>query len=471
MTRLLLILLCACLISPAVADLPASQVWLDHLQQDLLPFWTLPDALGTPPGNFPTYRCNNGHAANPERPCPELVQRPNWMEGSIDRQYPRMQGRQTYAYALAYHLTGNPEYLADARAGANWLRQNWLDAQGDVPSYVEYGRPDAGATVRTAQDLAYAEVGMSMLYYVDRDPALLRDIEKLKQHIFSNFRSADGSHLTWLAASADNGRQELVSQLDQINAYMLLLTPIVPEPLHSEWLHDLRWLTNIVRQQYYDPDSGKFMGLIGAEGKTPGGWHNDYGHTIKSFWMLERAGHVLNDPELVAWAREHGAKVLQEAYVTDTGSWARRWKDNGERDLGNDWWIYCELDQMTATLALDDPQYRTLLEHTYPYWLEHFVDHHNHEVWGSVHADGSPSTGLKIHLWKNGFHQFEHTLVAYITTQGMAGQPITLYYAYPPQHAPKVLQPYLFHGKVLKSSSFALPGRGRGEKVEFQLQE
>src|SRR5687767_11229066 len=32
--------------------------WLEHLEADILPFWTTEPARGVPVGNFPTFRCD-----------------------------------------------------------------------------------------------------------------------------------------------------------------------------------------------------------------------------------------------------------------------------------------------------------------------------------------------------------------------------------------------------------------------------
>ncbi len=52
---------CGAFAQPAAA-------WLDHLNRDLLPFWSHPDALGAK-GDFPAIRCDDGTAVNWVRPC------------------------------------------------------------------------------------------------------------------------------------------------------------------------------------------------------------------------------------------------------------------------------------------------------------------------------------------------------------------------------------------------------------------
>src|SRR5512145_1249442 len=43
---------------PGLARLPDGRRWMSHLTDEIMPYWTVPGALGTPVGNFPTFRCN-----------------------------------------------------------------------------------------------------------------------------------------------------------------------------------------------------------------------------------------------------------------------------------------------------------------------------------------------------------------------------------------------------------------------------
>src|SRR5204863_2537150 len=100
----------------AAGELPSLDRWRRHVTDELLPFWVTPDALGTPVGNFPTFRCNDGTAVRPDAPCPEMTDLPPWIASEVGRDYTRMKSRQTYLYGVAYHLTGDERYLAYARA-------------------------------------------------------------------------------------------------------------------------------------------------------------------------------------------------------------------------------------------------------------------------------------------------------------------------------------------------------------------
>ena len=102
--------------APAVAqvpaDLPTGERWLKHFREDLLPFWNVPDAWGTPRGDFPTFRGNDGRAVDWAKPSAELAEAPGWIKENFGREFVRMKSRQTYFYGVAYHLTGDPKMLA-----------------------------------------------------------------------------------------------------------------------------------------------------------------------------------------------------------------------------------------------------------------------------------------------------------------------------------------------------------------------
>jgi hypothetical protein len=265
--------------------------------------------------------------------------------------------------------------------------------------------------------------------------------------------------LRWVAKEGheEAGKQELVAQLDQVNAYLLLVAPLLPEPRRAAWERDLLRLSRLMIERYHAPGENLFWGTIHEpDGRRLGARHVDFGHTAKALWMIERVGRMTGDPGLVDFAAAEGRRVLERAFLPATGSWASRPRPDGTLDDGKEWWIFAELDQLAATLALSDPAQARYLPSTYDFWLRHMVDRRGHEVYGWVGPDGEPGRGPKIHFWKSGYHSAEHALVAYLTSQSLRGEPATLHFAVSGAAAPA--RPYLFSGTATGVEEGPLPG-------------
>ncbi|MGH9885140.1 MAG: hypothetical protein ACREBE_06410, partial [bacterium] len=284
----------------AAGQLPSLDRWRQHVTDELLPFWTVPDALGTPVGNFPTFRCNDGALFRADAPCPELGNAPRWLTSELARDYTRMKSRQTYLYGVAFHITGDERYLEYARAGVAWLREHAYErGTGSAVTYRANGQPGPPPDERTTQDLAYAQVGLAFYYYLTRDPDVLADLVRLEHHIMTKYW--DGGMLRWVNADGptpdDRKRQELVSQLDQINAYMLLLAPLLEDDaLARAWQADMVRLAHVVKDKFFAPELGMFHGTVHDPAKSGlGTRHTDFGHSMKSLWMLYLVGQRTGD--------------------------------------------------------------------------------------------------------------------------------------------------------------------------------
>ncbi len=445
-----------------VERLPSAVEWFDHLNKDIMPFWTMPAALGEPVGDFPTFRCNDGTVFNRDIPCQELAKAPDWIKNHLDKEYLRMKSRQTYVYGVAYHLTGESRYLEWMRAGVNFIRTHGLDREnGGAFTYFKDGKPDDLGLARNAQDLAYAQIGLGFYFYLTRDPEVLKDILTLKDYIFENYRNDDFG-LYWTRADTDVNRKELVALLDQINAYMLLLTPILPQDKQVEWKRDLAFLGRHIVQNFHDPETGMFWGAVDkpAYKRAAGHHHNDFGHSIKTYWMLYLMGRLLEDETMTTFAETGATQMFDWAYLRSSGSWASSPNAHDQRDRSKHWWIYAELDQAAATFALSHNEYVPYLANTYRFWLNHMVDPVNKEVW---HVLGTPdkerdyplictwSSDMlpKVHLWKNGYHVVEHVLIGYVTGQGLRNEPVTLHFAFVKgQEKTASVRPYYYEAEV-----------------------
>lgn len=473
-----------------LARLPTGERWLAHLRDDLLPFWLMDSAIGNPRGNFPTYRCNDGSPINPARLCPEQ----RYATAGIVfiypeyRQYLRVLSRQIYAYAVAFHLTGDESLLKLAYDGINFERTNFFDHKnGGAYSYRTFrdGQwiPGPASLQRTSQDLAYAATGIGMVYYLTRDPQLLEDLLALKNHIFRTYFDQEQQFVTWVRELSPDGdttdQRELVAQLDQVYAFMLAATPALPEPHRTEWKNDLTKLARTLIEQFYSPRQNLFWGAATATEtrrlETP---HTDFGHSVKTLWMIHLIGRMTNNLDLVTFGWRNATALLEQAYLPETGSWGRRPLLDGTIDPDKEWWGLAELDQVSATFSLIDPNYAGYLIHTYDYWFKYMVDHENHEIWHMVDGrtnrpypcgPGAANCFPKQHSWKDALHSFEHCLVGYITAQQFHTLPVTLYYAFAQPPEPGTVQPYFYTGHLanLDPATVAAPGNRKIYRATF----
>lgn len=450
----------------APASLITAEQWVQHARQDVLPWWLHPAALGEPYGRFPTFRCLDGRAYDVSAPCPELTGAPQWVRSELGRQYVRMQARQVFAYAVGFHLTGDVALLRHAKAGVDDIRTRALDARsGSAATYFDVeGRPQPRVGERTAQDLAYAGIALASYHYLTRDAAVLDDLDRLHRHVMSHFDEQQG-HMRWTLTGEQRG--ELVAQLDPLNAYMVLTLPTLSGERRARWSADMRRLVQAIRTRYCAQPEPRCLGTLEAGGERPGARHNDFGHSGKAYWMVMLAGRQLGDAEMTAWARRQGAALLDQAYVSEDGTWASAWTADG-LDESRSWWIHAELDQLAATLALEQPALKARFARTTRYWLERFVDRERGEVHGWLSSEGlPPPVSLKQHHWKNGYHSLEHALIGYIATQALQGGPATLHFAVDDRRAP--LTPYLFDGRVIEREGVQRPGEPTVWRVRFDI--
>ena len=85
-----------------------------------------------------------------------------WLAAEMGTEYTRMRSRQAFVYGAAFHLTDNERYLAWMRAGVARLRANAYEPDtGSAVSWWRDGVPGPEVGTRTAQDLAYAQLGLA----------------------------------------------------------------------------------------------------------------------------------------------------------------------------------------------------------------------------------------------------------------------------------------------------------------------
>lgn len=443
-----------------VANALNKQTWKKHLEEDLMKFWDRPEAYTLDGGLFPTYRTNTGEklSANKSEWTEEFkaaAADPN-TAGLVEPEFNfvRAHSRQTYAYGIAFHMTGETRYLELCRKGVLALADA-LD--GNYGMFVKQKKSteewDSNRKIRTSQDLAYGITGLGMYYFLTHDVGIMHKIIQIKDYIFSVYMDDGKGYLTWLPKHENNSEIQIVAQLDQLYAYMLMITPSLPEPYQSVWKKDMKKIADILITQFYSEKYEFFWGTEDTSNNMALGTdHTDFGHSVKTFWVIMKIGEMLGDPFYIDFARPKIDKILREAYIEETGAWARRFNADGSLDTDKEWWILAELDQAAEILSIHDPSYYHYLNNTQRYWLDKMVDHEYGEIWHMVSsADDKPVLNYpKAHNWKTSLHSFEHALFSYMTAARIKGESFDLYYALPEWErvSHRTVAPYMFFGNV-----------------------
>ncbi len=465
-------------------DAVEPRVWKNHLEKDLMKFWDMKEAKDLSAGLFPTYRTNKGgFLPDNKEDWPEefkMAAADPDTEGLVKTEYNyvRAHSRQTYAYGIAFHMTGKPEYLELCRKGVLAL----IDAiDGNYGMHVTCKKDtkewDSDREQRTSQDLAYGLTGLSMYYFLTHDPGILHRIIQIKDYIFKNYMDDGRGYLTWYPKYTKDPEVQIVAQLDQLYAYMLMLTPSLPEPYKGIWKKDMKKIADILITQFY---SERYQLFWGTESKVSeqsfGTDHTDFGHSVKSFWVILKIGEFLGDPFYIDFARPKIEKIIKMAYMPGNGSWARRINSDGSIDTDKEWWICAELNQACEILSLQDPSYYEYLNKTQRYWLDKMTDHEYGEIWHML--DGTTEQPKlqypKIHSWKNAYHSFEHVLFSYMTACRVKDTEFEVYYALPDweRHVThRNFAPYMFFGNVVdirnEGKVKSLPDGNRIFRVSF----
>jgi len=418
----------------ALIDLPDANTWLKHVSSDLWKYWGTDEAA-----SYASYRCNDGQLIDLENLCRELRQ--GWVRAGIQYDYTRMVSRQTYLYGAIFNMTGNTEALEFMNIGIDILLGRF-ENNGSVGTLLLDGNAQLRPEQRTSQDLAYVQIGLAMAYYLTGDNALLDKIDSLKNYIIANYYQEDLGMLAWTLEDnmpGDSTNKELVSQLDQLNAYMLLVYPHLPDNMKPKWEEDIRLMVDILLTKFHIEGDQRFAGqIIKEKFNKPGDRHNDFGHSVKTYWMIYTAGKLLNDESYLSIGRTGIDTIVKQAIRFRTGPRGMSTWANQSFTNGSSWWEFAELSQATATLALEDKNYVRFLPDVYDTWLNNYVD----QIHGGVFMStgGSP----KQHLWKNGYHEAEMALIAFIASQFVNDQTVDLYFTRNKGH----LQPYLFEREV-----------------------
>ncbi|MGN0916337.1 MAG: hypothetical protein ACI4NE_08305 [Succinivibrio sp.] len=331
------IMLCSSFLTVAYAktnldNLPDYKTWVEHAQY-LEKFWLHPDAKGTPEGNFPTWRCNDGTLRN-QKQCP-YEREPGQMLQLSMVDFVRMTARQTFAYGALFNITGNKEALRLHKAGVKFILDNVKDPNGGYHVLLENGKPlawpkEAPFTdhilARTSQDLSYVLLAFSMNAYLTHSKESIDELIQAQKYIYDTYYDKEKGYIKWCFSDTmfdKHDQVELVAMLDQLNAYLLLSWRLMPETYKKEWGDVIKTTIEDMNKNFYVKDKNRFLGCTHDKScyDFENGRHQDYGHRVKTFWMEYLAALGFGDKELQDFAKKGIKDTLDVALSANKNDW------------------------------------------------------------------------------------------------------------------------------------------------------
>ena len=430
-----------------VPEVLSGDRWLRHHREDLMPYWDMPSALGTPVGNFPSFRGRDGELLPPTG-------------NNANRGLPTL-ARQVYGYSLAFMLTGEERYLAYARAGIDWIEAKAKDPVngGYFGLLDETGAPVNALANKEVFDLASLGLAYGMYFNVTRDPEVEAELLAVRDLLFDKYYDPVGNRVKDalspdLATEVDIGGNggDITNLLVPGTALLLPNAELLTDPARrAQFRDDLRHVTDSLVARHKNSASTEpwwFWGRTLRFGNF-GANLTDFGHNIKSYEMIHNANQVFADRPWSSLAADRDT-LMNRAWDDAATRWNERLRSflPGAVERDSAWWVHAEADQTLAALDLTNGfAHQAQLARSAQSYLDVFVDDESaaRETFARVSRVAADTDLRKSFFGKNMLHAHEHALIMYLHGRALEGRPASLYYAFPEDEAlTAVAKPYWF---------------------------
>ena len=202
------------------------------------------------------------------------------------------------------------------KAGIDYIRQHAIDPSGGMFTMKDLavGKWGPEREYRNPQELGYGLRGMAFYYYLTRDETVLQDILNIKDYIFDKYYNQALGTMQWQLQSSGGAlfnEKHLVADLDQMNTYLVLLSPTLPEPYQSQWKQTLTQDSHSILATFYSPSNNLFfLQADSAQQRDLAFTGVDIGHSSKALWMIRWTGLLTGDQGLIGFTEFAGTLYL-----------------------------------------------------------------------------------------------------------------------------------------------------------------
>jgi len=367
------------------------------------------------------------------------------------------QTRNAYAFAKAFQVTGDTDYLTYADGALRYLYDfGWDETYGGW-----WARVNANGSVNTgfwANDSRwsfwqhYMLLGPSAYLEVTGDPYhqewLDRGNEINDVELWDDRPGLGGYYHDAALDWSTKWNKGFTPTVDAVTTSALTNYLMTRDPMRKQRLIDLG--DNMVYMvegdhdhvvsfpSEYDSDWNVLLDEDNDETEEP---YTSIGHHIKTAWCLARV--YLMEPDEIF--RNTAAKLLDEIWNYEDDRGASPWDHengimrgrinvfNGRVDLNSyaDWWTV----EQGVTAGLMNwyitrrPEFLQMADQSMDFFMENFYDSDYGEVYSVVRPNGTVTDSKKGDMFKAGYHSIELFYLLYVYGNlYYHNQPVTLYY-------------------------------------------
>ena len=359
-----------------------------------------------------------------------------WKSGADTKKYPSMISRHIFAYAVAYLLSGNENYLDIARETKDFLINHAWDKQygGWFDVLDRQGNPVESTKSLFIQ--AYAVTGLSMYYFVTHDRDVLWYIERSNTLLETKaWDHINGGYFNTMDREWGvlDSQKTFAAQVAPVSGYLLYLYLATR---NRKYLDQAEKIMDVVCARMIDREHGWVLETFDK------GWNYipgtpdkvNIGHNLEVAWILMRLCFLKDDPSYLHITAELEVNLNQYGFARKNGFWytsiERQYSER--HDAFTYWWVqaYGNMFNLCLFRMSGEKAYLHDFEQGARFWDSFFIDRKHGDTFFSVFQTGGVKDSIKANPFKASYHSMEHCLLnfAYLNFW-VSRQPVELHFA------------------------------------------
>lgn len=394
------------------------------------------------------------------------------------------QSRNAYAFSKAFAVTGDTDYLTYADGALRYL----YDFGWDASNGGWWAQAESNGSINTSR------------WYNDSRWSFWQHYMLLGPSAYIE-STGDSYHSEWLALGNEVNDLQLWDDRPGFEGYYSDaalnwswksgkgFTPTVDAITTSALTNYLMSREPLRRERLTALGDNILYMLNGDHGHIvsfPSSFNNDWevnagsretsiGHHIKTAWCLARVFLIEPDPAYRLGAEQ----LLDQAWSHEDRNGLSPWDHDNNIMRGNidvfdgtvggatDWWTVEQgfTGGIMNWYVSRKPEYLQMADQSLQFFMEHYYDYDNGEVFSQVASNGTVTDRKKGDMFKAGYHSVELFYLVYLYGNlYYHNKPVTLYYNFAPEDESRAISlwPIAYEDDRLMISSVQLNGGSYG---------